>query len=312
MQPWQAQLDLRFESRAGATVLAHNQHTGPLRVQKALYPESSNSKAICHAVVVHPPAGVAAGDQLNINIAVDASAHAVITTPGATQWYKSQPHSPARLTTQLTVAAGGKLDFLPQENILFDRSHAQLHTVIKLDHGASAIGWDVCVLGRLAAGETWDDASLQQRFELHLGGERLWLEHSGVNSHSNASSNNAPGLTNTGLRHNLLALTGHSVMGTLWVVGAAGSQLVRGESVIGLSTEAVQTFAEHLPYIDSLKAGATYLQPPQAQAATAGVMVLRVLGDSAEAVRACMVDAWLHWRPIVHGVPAVPLRIWST
>ena len=291
MQAWQAQLDLRFESRASSsaaftTVLAHNQHTGPLRVQKALYPEPLD-QSICHAIVVHPPAGIAAGDELNINIAVAESAHAVITTPGATQWYKSRPDSPARMTTMLKVATGGKLDYLPQENILFDHSHAQLHTTISLAHGASAIGWDMCALGRRAAGELWQHASLRQRFDLSLGGQTLWLEHSDLSSGS-------------ALRNNQLALAGHTVMATLWAVGA------------DLRTDTVQAYAEHLPYTSTLKAGASYVQPPQADAATSGAMLLRVLGDSVESVRACMIDAWTYWRPVVHGVTAVPLRIWQT
>jgi urease accessory protein len=282
MQPWQAELTLRFASRAGKTVLAHNAHSGPLRVQKALYPESAHPH-ICHAVIVHPPAGVAGGDGLRIDLTVQQAAHVVITTPGATQWYKTTAQMPARMAAHLTVESGAQLDWLPLENILFDRSHAQLHTTLDLHPSASAIGWDVCVLGRTAAGETWQHASLRQHTTLNRGGAALWLEHSELGS-------------DDVLRGNAAALAGHSIVGTLWAVGERAN------------SEQAQAFAESLPPYGALKTGVTFLQDNHH---TGGAVVLRVLGNDMESVRRCMVGAWLHFRPLIHGVAAVPLRLWA-
>ncbi len=291
MQPWQADLTLRFALSEGSeskTVLAYNAHSGPLRVQKALYPEAIHPR-VCHAVIVHPPAGVAGGDQLNVRLHCETHAHAVISTPGATQWYKSSADTPARMAVQLQLDAQAKLDWLPQENILFDHSHAHLHTHIALHPSASAIGWDVCVMGRTAAGETWQHASLAQRTTITRGEQPLWIEHSELSS-------NDVDTVNTGLRHNTAALARHSIMGTLWAVGERAH------------SEHAQAFAATLPYTAALKAGVTFLQDNHH---AGGVMLLRVLGTDMEAVRRCMVAAWLHFRPIMHGVSAAPLRLWA-
>ena len=82
---WHAQLALDYRLEAGRTVARH-QHTGPLRILQSLYPEGDT---VCHNVLVHPPGGLTGGDRLDIRVQVGSGAHGLVTTPGASRFYRS-------------------------------------------------------------------------------------------------------------------------------------------------------------------------------------------------------------------------------
>ena len=82
---WRAELSLDYALSAGRTVARHRHH-GPLRVLQSLYPEGD---AVCHNVLVHPPGGIVGGDVLALEARLERDCHALITTPGATRFYRS-------------------------------------------------------------------------------------------------------------------------------------------------------------------------------------------------------------------------------
>ncbi|MBF2720786.1 urease accessory protein UreD [Psychrobacter sp. NG254] len=95
---WASSLALSFDSvkrtstaqhkaADSKTRLYHRKHTGALMVQRALYPEPRVQQGICHVLMLYPPAGIAGGDTLAIDLRLDKDSHAVITTPGAGKWY---------------------------------------------------------------------------------------------------------------------------------------------------------------------------------------------------------------------------------
>ena len=111
---WKGELDLRYW-RDGETTRAHDRHEGPLRVLRSLYPEGPG---VCHHVLVHPPGGVAGGDELLVQVRVEAGAHALVTTAGATRFYRSDD-APAAQRALLHVQAGARLEWLPLETIAY-------------------------------------------------------------------------------------------------------------------------------------------------------------------------------------------------
>ena len=82
--PWHARLSLELRLEAGRCV-ARFEHEGPLRILQTLYPEGD---AISHNVLVHPPSGLVGGDTLELEVRAGARAHGLVTTPGASRFYR--------------------------------------------------------------------------------------------------------------------------------------------------------------------------------------------------------------------------------
>ena len=200
---WFARLQLGFEADCsnGRTILQHRKHEGPVRVQKMLWPEKTG---VCHAIIVHPPAGIAGGDHLSFDMRVGANAHGLVTTPGAGKWYKTNLKQ-AYQHIDIRVEEKGIFEWLPQETMLFDGANAHASTTIHLDQTASFIGWDMLVIGRQARYEQFEQGGYRSRFLLYRGSKLLvadQLKFSGQDRWLKSC----------------LGMNGHAVMGSLWAV----------------------------------------------------------------------------------------------
>jgi len=273
---WQAKLRLGFNADFGTTRLMDRWHSGPLRVQKALYPEGS---LVCHAIIVHPPGGVVGGDALDVEIKVGSDAHAVITTPGAAKWYKANGKS-SKQSVQIQLDANASMEWLPQEAIFFDAANVQLSQAIRLAKGARYIASDIVCLGRSASGETFNTGRITQRSTIHRDGKLIWFEQGAL-------------IAGDGLMTSALGFSGHTVSATLIAVGAAVPSAV---------IEALRR-AANLLLGDAACFGVTQIK---------GLVVVRYLGDASEVARAVMLLTWQHLRPAVMAREAIELRIWNT
>lgn len=270
---WEAELSLRLERRASRTVLAHAHHRGPLRVQKPLYPESESRADV---LILHPPAGIAGGDQLTMTIQVAPGAQTRITTPGAAKWYRSRG-AEARQTLHLDVADDACLEWLPQEAIVFDGAKVRTETDIACTETSRACGWDIWMLGRSAAGEQFRVGQVHQRLRLRRANRLLWSERVRL-------------AADDPLLRSPLGWQDANVMGSYWAVG-----LPNDESLI----ERCREIAE-----PGVRLGVTRF--------THGLLIARALGHSAERVRAALTRIWALLRPALCGAPGNAPRIWAT
>jgi len=169
---WEARLNLDFKVANGRSYLAIKLHAGPLVLQKSLHPEGD---AVCHGVVIHPPGGVAGGDELTLNVSLAPHTNVLLTTPGAGKWYKANGQF-AQQHCQFELQENACFEWLPQENILFDGSEVKLSSTINLAVEAKYAGWDIICLGRQAQLEQWLTGSLIQKVTIKRAGKLIWNE----------------------------------------------------------------------------------------------------------------------------------------
>ena len=273
---WHAQLALNYSLHDGKTSVQFS-HDGPLRVLKSLYPEGA---AICHNVLVHPPGGLVGGDVLDIAVHVAEGAHALVTTPGATRFYKSNGQA-AEQRTRLQLAAGARLEWLPLEAIAYNACDATNRLEFDLAEGAGLLMWDVTALGLPMAGQPYAEG----RFTQHLEWPERFLERGVINAQDSH------------LLDGPLGLAGQRCIASL--VYASGSPISRTqrESILE-STHALLEAAA-----PAVIAGVT--------APNDRMLVLRGLAPVVEPAMALWKTVWAHWRSSLWQLPGNTPRIWS-
>ncbi|WP_197474009.1 urease accessory protein UreD, partial [Oleiphilus sp. HI0066] len=156
---WEANLHLSYALKSNRTIVSDMRFKGPLRVQRPFYPEQGR----CHTYLLHPPGGMVSGDKIDISVDVNEGAESFITTPSAGKLYGADSENVVQTQNiELNVADNATLEFLPQENILFDRANGKLSTSINLSKSSKFIAWDMLSFGRPHGGYHFKSGSLDQ------------------------------------------------------------------------------------------------------------------------------------------------------
>lgn len=166
---WNAQLDCTFESGPSRTVVRRS-HQGPLSIQRPFYPEGS----IAHVYMLHPPGGVVGGDHLTMNIACIDGGQGLISTPGATKFYRSD--GPCAKVIQSLKTQGGSLEWFPQENIFFTGCKADVATTITLNDDDALAWWEINCFGRPAGNEPFEQGSVGSSVNVYRGADLVLRE----------------------------------------------------------------------------------------------------------------------------------------
>ena len=274
--PWHASLQLDYTLEGTRTVARHA-HNGPLRILQSLYPEGD---AVCHNVLVHPPGGLVGGDTLDISATVGPGAHGLVTTPGATRFYRSTGER-ALQRTHLTLAEGARLEWLPLEALCYNACNAENHLTLNLAPGAECMGWDVTALGLPHAGQPFETG----RFVQHIEAPGRWLERGVIDAADHR------------LLESPLGLAGHRCMASLFFVVGTPLERARRDTALDAARAVMDAHA--------LKASAGATSP------NGQVLVVRALAPQVEPAMQLLRQVRAAWRAALWQLCAEPPRIWS-
>ena len=274
--PWHASLQLDYTLEGTRTVARHA-HNGPLRILQSLYPEGD---AVCHNVLVHPPGGLVGGDTLDITATVGPGAHGLVTTPGATRFYRSTGER-ALQRTHLTLAEGARLEWLPLEALCYNACNAENHLTLNLAPGAECMGWDVTALGLPHAGQPFETG----RFVQHIEAPGRWLERGVINAADHRLLESPQGLA------------GHRCMASLFFVTGRPLDRARRDTALDAARAVMDAHA--------LKATAGATSP------NGQVVVVRALAPQVEPAMQLLQQVRAAWRAALWQLDAEPPRIWA-
>lgn len=254
------------------------EHEGPLRILQSLYPEGDS---ICHNVVVHPPGGLVGGDTLEIGVRVATGAHGLITTPGATRFYRSEGETAVQ-TTRLALEPHARLEWLPLETLCYSGCIAENRLRLELEPGSELIGWDVTALGLPASDLPFTRGRLLQQIEL----PGHWLERGRIDA------------LDVRLMDGPLGLARQRCLATVFLVSGSDISRARRDQALALARAAIET--DPLP---TLFAGATAPGPR--------VIAVRVLAPLVEPALSLLKRVRASWRQGLWELPATVPRTWA-
>jgi len=263
-----AHLQLGYKLRGDKTRLVHSKREGPLAVQRAFYPEGE----VCHTYLLHPPGGVVAGDQLDIALSVESQASVLLTTPGATKFYRSMG-SQSQVRQVLHVAPQASLEWMPLENIFFPETRSKILTEVHLQTGSQFIGWEINCFGRPSNAERFERGELSTEMRIYRDGAPVLFDRFATDGLQTIDS----------------------------VVGLRG---VGGNSTLVATLEDVDLVAQVQEMLQANPlAGATLVD---------GLLVVRTISEQSHQVVKLFAAVWKLIRPCVNGREACMPRIWAT
>lgn len=169
---WQGQLRLTYARQGNQTQIIDALAQAPLKVQRPFYPEGPE---VCHSVVLHTAGGMVGGDRLQIDLRLQPHTHALLTTAAATKIYRSNGLESTQ-TLQIHIAAGGILEWLPQDTIVFDQALYRQDVRVDLEPGAHWLGWEITRFGRSARGEKFVQGNWRSHTEVWQNQQPLWID----------------------------------------------------------------------------------------------------------------------------------------
>ncbi len=160
-----------FRSDLGRTVLDRLRQDGAAKLR---LPRLSPGEP-AQAVLINTAGGLTGGDRFRIRIDLGQGARALVTTQACEKIYRSRGDT-AEISTRISIGRDARLDWLPQETILFDHARLARSLDVDLAEGASLLALEAVIFGRTAMAETVSAGSFHDRWRVRREGKLVFAD----------------------------------------------------------------------------------------------------------------------------------------
>lgn len=140
---------------------------------KLLFP---SGRPDLQAIAINTSGGVTGGDQFRMEAVAGQNSTLTLTTQAAERAYRAQPGETGRVSTRLTAEAGARLNWLPQELILFDGAALDRRLSVDLAADARLLLVEPVIFGRRAMGEVLTEVAFRDRIDITREGRALYRD----------------------------------------------------------------------------------------------------------------------------------------
>ncbi len=148
MQRSEGAARIAFKFERSGTRLAELYQQGAAKVRLPLVEAGEPPQA----VLINSSGGLTGGDRMSTEATLGENCHAIVTTQACEKIYRASAGS-AGIVTRLIVGENARLDWLPQETILFDGARLTRRLDAELAPGATLLLVEATIFGRSARGE---------------------------------------------------------------------------------------------------------------------------------------------------------------
>jgi urease accessory protein len=133
------------------------------------------------AVLMNTAGGLTGGDAFDWHGEAAPNAHLVLTTPACERVYRSLG-TDAVVANRLIAHENARVDWLPQETILFEGARLRRTLDVDLAEGATLLAVEAILLGRQAMGEAALAARLSDNWRIRRNGRLIHAEATSLNA----------------------------------------------------------------------------------------------------------------------------------
>ncbi len=134
-----------------------------------------HSASTLEAVLINSAGGLTGGDRMSWQVEVDAGAALTLSTQACEKVYRARDGR-AEVAVTLSAGAGGRIDWLPQETILFDGGALARTLTADLAEDARLLAVEAAILGRTAMAETVRVGELRDRWRIRREGRLVFAD----------------------------------------------------------------------------------------------------------------------------------------
>ncbi len=164
-----------FKVRGDRSVLDDLRQSGAMKIRLPRVFDGGSPEA----VLINTAGGLTGGDVMSVEAEVAPGASATLTTQACERVYRSAAGA-ASVTSKLVISEGGRIDWLPQETILFDGGRLDRRLEVDMVAEGVFLAVEGILFGRAAMGERVRSGLLADRWRIRVDGklrhaEALWL-----------------------------------------------------------------------------------------------------------------------------------------